>query len=99
MTTTDDLIGEWQKSAHPPCAALYPDHISFKQNSIYEGRADVPGAFALWDAGSYELAGNDELKISTATDAIKSYRFALVDDVMSLMDESNCSFAYQRISS
>ncbi|MEZ5934475.1 MAG: hypothetical protein R3F54_21555 [Alphaproteobacteria bacterium] len=93
----EDLIGEWEKLESPACAALYPVRISFLANGNYQGSAAVSGTFTLWDVGSYELIKDDELELSTATDAVKSYRFALADDVMSLTDEADCRFTYRRV--
>lgn len=95
-SSVSPLTGEWLKVTACSCGELYPDHLIFQDNGIYLGRRDPPGTFTIWDAGKYELMGPEQVRISTANDAILGYRYSLNGDVLSFEDEQNCVFRYQR---
>lgn len=90
------LTGEWQKVTASSCGDLYPDHLIFQDNGIYFGRRDPPGTFTAWDAGKYEVVGPEQVRLSTANDAILPYRFSLIGDVLTFEDGERCIFRYQR---
>ncbi len=91
------LAGEWQKVTASSCDELYPDHLIFQDNDIYFGRRDPAGTFTTWDAGKYELVGPEQVRLSTANDAILPYRYSLDGDVLTFEDGEKCVFRYQRI--
>lgn len=90
------LTGAWHKLTASRCSELYPDHLIFQDNGIYFGRRDPPGTFTAWDAGKYEVVGSDQVRLSTANDAILPYRYSLDGDMLTFEDEESCSFRYQR---
>jgi hypothetical protein len=90
------LTGEWQKTTACSCDELYPDHLIFQDNGIYFGRRDPPGSFTTWDAGKYEVVGPEQVRLSTANDAIIPYRYSLIGDELTFEDGEKCVFRYQR---
>lgn len=90
------LTGEWRKLTASSCGELYPDQLIFQENGIYFGRRDPAGTFTTWDAGKYELVGPEQVRLSTANDAILSYRYSLVGDLLTFEDGQKCVFRYQR---
>lgn len=85
----------WRKEPGGPCVALYPAEIEFR-GATYLGRKAPDQGFIVWDAGSYEVVGPDEVKISTATDAIVSYRAVFSGNALTLIDHEGCEVSYRR---
>ena len=63
----------------------------------YRGHKDQQGAFTIWDIGTFETVSADEVKLSTANDAVRSYRFSATADVLTFVDPENCTFQYRRL--
>jgi hypothetical protein len=96
---TNSLIGHWQKVTNSACSSTYPDHIEFRDRGLYFGRKIEPGSFTLWDVGTYEPVSRSEIKLSTANDAVVSYRVEITNDTMTFVDPEGCRFQYRRASS
>ncbi|MCS6953109.1 MAG: hypothetical protein RMK57_11950 [Bryobacterales bacterium] len=90
------LVGSWLKITRSECSALYPDRLRLAANGLYTGEKDPPGAFTLWDAGTWEVSGPGQIRISTANDAIITYRFTHSGDRLRFVDPDGCEFEYRR---
>jgi hypothetical protein len=97
-TQTLKIIGNWEKIAGSPCSQAYPDAIQFQEGGLYFGQKDPPGAFTQWDVGTFEVVGPKQVKISTANDAIVSYGFSILNDVLTFVDPDGCEYSYRRVS-
>jgi hypothetical protein len=75
---------------------MYPESIRFQDNGLYFGLKEPPGTFTQWDVGTYEIIESERINISTANDAIVTYRFAISDDVPTFVDPDDCQFSYRR---
>src|SRR5213079_2938389 len=67
------LAGKWKKASTTKCAEGYPDGIEFFARPRYLASKGPDQGFIWWDAGSYEVTGGNEVKISIATDEQVSY--------------------------
>ena len=90
------IVGSWEKVSRTVCDEIYPDRISFQENGLYFGLKDPPDTFTKWDVGTYEIIGPDQINISTANDAIVTYRFAIANDTLTFVDFDTCRFRYRR---
>ena len=90
------LVGTWRKITVSRCSRVYPDDLRFDGNGLLFGRQETAGAFALWDAGTFEVAGPGTIRISTANDAVVAYAAVLRDDVLTFTDPDGCEFSYRR---
>lgn len=95
---TSHFIGSWNKITPSECSRAYPDTIRFQENGLYFGHKEPPGTFTRWDAGTFEVVGPRQVKISTANDAILSYEFSIVNDLMTFIDAEGCECSYRRVS-
>jgi hypothetical protein len=95
--TSSALIGTWQRIQPASCGFIYPDTIRFEASGLYFGQKEPPGNFTLWDAGTFEVAGPGSIKISTATDAVIAYPYAIAGDVLNFSDAEGCTFGYRRV--
>ena len=91
------LLGQWEKLPHSPCAQRYPDTLEFRERGLYVGRSDPPGAFSLWDAGTFELLDPQHLRLSTANDALVTYDVSWQQDRLAFVDADGCEFAYRKM--
>lgn len=91
------IEGKWKKVSAEPCAEQYPDEIEFYDRPRFLAKKGPNQRFISWDAGSYEV-GDNEVKLSTATDEIVAYKCDFKDDLLSFVDNAGCKFAYRRIS-
>lgn len=94
--TAAALVGSWVKMTRSECSAAYPDRLRFAENGLYEGEKDPPGTFTLWDVGTWELVGTEQIRISTANDAVISYRLTQSGDTLRFVDPDGCEFEYRR---
>src|SRR4029077_19566570 len=90
------LVGKWKKVSTADCDASYPHEIEFFERPRYLARKGPGQGFISWDAGTYEVIDENQVKISTATDEQVLYRFSLSGDVVTFVDKSGCEFRYQR---
>jgi len=90
------LVGTWEKMDEPPCAATYPFVLQIDERGFYNGRAKIPGEFVLWDDGTVRQLDPDKLAISTANDAVVTYRFRVEDDTIEFTTRDGCVFKYRR---
>jgi hypothetical protein len=90
------LVGNWTKITRSECSAIYPDRLQFSDNGLYAGQKDPPGSFTLWDSGSWEISGPEQIRISTANDAVIAYRFRQSGDILHFTDPDGCEFEYRR---
>ena len=90
------IAGKWRKLSSGQCDRKYPEEIEFFEGSRYLAKKGPDQGFIWWDAGTYEVVG-EEVKISTATDAQILYGFTLTADLLTFKDEEQCEFQYRRI--
>jgi len=91
------LAGTWKKISTATCDQAYPDEIEFFERPRYLGKKGPHQGFILWDAGSYEIVQENQVKISTATDEQVLYQFSLSGDLLTFIDPEGCEFKYQRV--
>ncbi len=99
METEDiqkSLVGGWRKITATGCSEIYPDHLEFREHGLYSGKRERR-AFTWWDAGTYRVQSEDEIKISTADDALVIYKFTLSGNILRFRDKEGCEFLYQRV--
>jgi hypothetical protein len=91
------LTGTWKKVSTTQCDQQYPAEIEFsEQRPRYLAKKGAGQGFICWDAGTYEVMGTDQVKISTATDAQILYRFSINGDTLTFTDPDGCEFKYRR---
>ena len=98
-TATSDasgLAGHWQKVTVSACSQAYPDRIEFRSNGLYFAENDPPRVFSTWDVGTHAADGPGRVKISTANDAVVSYRLTFSGDTVAFVDAGDCRFEYRR---
>lgn len=95
---TPQLVGNWEKSTSSTCSEVYPDGIQFQEGGLYFGHKNPPGTFTQWDVGTFEVVSPEQIKISLANDAIVTYEFSILNDVLKFVDPDGCEFNYQRVS-
>lgn len=93
-----NIEGNWKKTSAEQCANKYPDEIEFQERPRFLARKGPDQGFIWWDAGSYEIVGNDQVKISTATDEQVIYGARLEGDLLTFTDKEGCTFSYKRMS-
>jgi hypothetical protein len=89
------LTGAWTKISKERCAEQYPDQLEFGSGGLYFGRKDG-GGFTQWDAGTWQFDGAEQVKISTANDAIVPYTVNFSGEVLSFTDPEGCTIRYRR---
>jgi len=92
------IAGTWKKVTTESCAENYPDEIEFQERPRYLARKGPSQRFIWWDAGSYEIVGDNQVKMSTASDELVTYEARLEENVLTFTDQRDCAFSYQRIS-
>lgn len=97
-TQTLQLVGNWKKITHSSCSHVYPDTVQFQESGLYFGQKDPPGTFTQWDAGTFEVVGPKQIKISIANDAIVTYKFSILNNVLTFIDPDGCEYSYRRVS-
>ena len=93
--TEPKIVGSWRKQAGPACAARYPDVLVILPNGQYRGRTDPEGEYTHWDVGTWEAKGPGKIAVSTANDAVITYRFTLRGERLSFTDPDGCEFSYE----
>jgi hypothetical protein len=91
------LVGHWEKITQSACSQAYPLRLHFQVNGLYFGQTEPSGGYTVWDAGTYEVVGPDEVQLSTANDAIIGYRFSLGPEQLTFVDGAGCRFDYRRV--
>ena len=91
------LAGKWKKVSTAECDKAYPDEIEFLERPRYLAKKGPDQGFIWWDAGSYKVIGENEIKISDATDAQIQYRFSISGDLLTFVDPQGCEFQYRRL--
>lgn len=92
------FVGNWKKITRSECSQLYPDTLHFQEAGLYSGQKDQPGTFTQWDVGTFEIVGDEQVRISLANDAIVSYEFSILNDLLVFTDSQGCKFEYRRAS-
>jgi hypothetical protein len=91
------LVDNWKKLSTAECDKHYPDELEFHELATYLGKKGPDQPFIVWDAGTYQVADENHLVMSTATDELVSYRFSISRDVLTFVDDEGCEFRYQRL--
>ena len=92
------IAGTWKKVTEESCAENYPDVIEFQERPRFLAKKGPSQRFIWWDAGSYEIIADDQVKMSTASDELVTYKTNLEGNVLTFTDQHGCTFSYQRIS-
>ena len=92
------IAGTWKKVTAESCAEIYPDEIEFMERPRFLAKKGPSQGFIWWDAGSYEILGDDQVRMSTANDELVIYKTKLEGNVLTFTDQHGCTFSYQRIS-
>jgi len=91
------LVGRWRKITTSKCSGIYPHDLEFRRQGLYTGlKGEGRREFTLWDAGEYRVLSEDEIRISTANDALITYRFTMSGDTLTFVDKDGCEFKYRR---
>jgi len=91
------FIGTWEKITDLLCSQVYPTLIEFHKNGLYSGTGAQPGRSPGWDIGTWNIVSPNQVKISTAHDAIITYEFSFSDDILTFVDPDGCEFKYQKV--
>lgn len=91
------IVGEWKKTTDSACSLIYPDTIQFQKNGLYYGNMDTIGTFTQWDAGEFQVLDNTQINISTANDAIVTYRFSIENNILTFKDTTGCVFSFRKL--
>lgn len=92
------LVGSWEKLTDSPCSRVYPKLLEFRAQGLYSGTGMEPGNAPGWDTGTWAIASPTQVKISTVHDAIVTYEFSILNDVLRFVDADGCEFTYRRVS-
>ncbi|MGH9841709.1 MAG: hypothetical protein ACREEM_23395 [Blastocatellia bacterium] len=90
------LAGKWEKVTASSCSRKYPARIEFQPRGLYTGATNPPGEFTWWDAGTWEAAGSGQVKLSTANDAVITYKYSIAGAVLTFKDPEGCEFKYRK---
>ncbi|HMG35204.1 MAG TPA: hypothetical protein VKM94_14790 [Blastocatellia bacterium] len=90
------IAGKWRKISTAECDKRYPDEIEFFEPSRYLAKKGPAQNFIWWDAGTYQLVSESEVRITTATDALTTYRYSISGDFLKFVDSDGCEFEYER---
>ena len=95
MDDDQRLVGVWERTA--PADDPYPDRLVFSADGLYRGEVVEPGAFTLWDVGTYTGADDGEIALSTANDAVVRYGYELRGDRLTFaVEDGGDSWTYVR---
>jgi hypothetical protein len=95
-TNLSGLTGAWNRLEGTPCGAPYPASLRFEANGLYRGEADPPGAFTIWDVGTWRVDSHGRITLSTANDAVISYEATLSGEVLTIVVPDGCELRYRR---
>jgi hypothetical protein len=90
------FLGSWSKVSTTPCSQPYPEQLVFQESGRYRGQNAAPGRFTIWDVGTFDVVGENEVKISTANDAVRSYAVTVARDTLKFVDPERCEIEYRR---
>jgi len=96
MPSENPLWGTWEKVTTSACSEAYPDRLVFQPNGLYFGHSEPSGTFTTWDVGKFDVLADTAIRVSTADDAIVTYRFTLSGDTVTFVDPESCAFTYRR---
>ena len=96
MSLKTDVIGRWEKRSQTPCSEQYPDRLDFRNQGLYSGQRGPQGTYTHWDAGTWEVVGESQMKISTANDAVLTYAVQLNGDILRFTDPQGCQIEYRK---
>lgn len=91
------LAGKWKKLSSGQCDQKYPEEIEFFEGRRYLAKKGAGQGFIWWDAGTYEVVGERQVKMSVATDAQVLYKFSISGEVLTFVDDEGCEFKFQRL--
>ena len=92
------FVGYWEKITQSTCSRVYPDTIRFQPDGLYHGYSDPPVSYTHWDVGSYEIIDQNQVKVSIANDAVITYTYSMINDVIKFRDSDGCEYSYRRVS-
>jgi hypothetical protein len=87
--TQNNIEGTW-KLAWSLATLNYalPEYLIFKSKNVYTIKGKETGTHPLLDGGYYAIDNSAEsLRINTANDAIKTYRYNVQNNLFTLMEE------------
>jgi outer membrane lipoprotein-sorting protein len=80
------------------CAERYPAEVTFVAATYRGARGDDQGMI-WWDAGTYRLADEQTLVLSTATDELVEYPVEVTPERFTFTDPDGCEVVYERVAS
>ena len=92
------LQGQWRRLSTAECAQRYPLEITFVL-ATYRGARGPDQGMIWWDAGTYRLADDRTLILSTATDELVDYPIPLTSQRFRLTDSEGREVTYERTTS
>jgi hypothetical protein len=96
MSLKTEVIGHWEKSSQSACSEQYPDRIEFRDQGLYFGQRGPQGTYTHWDAGTWEVVSDSQMKLSTANDAVITYAVQLNGNVLKFTDAQSCQIEYRK---
>jgi hypothetical protein len=86
------IVGKWKwVSGNCNQGTLYPGKLEFFSNGEYVG--EMP----YLNGGHYSVVDSQRIKLDTVIGP-RVYEFEIVEDVLRLKGDSDCSFSYERSS-
>ncbi|SFN49177.1 hypothetical protein [Mycetocola miduiensis] len=95
--STPSLQGEWRNVTPGIETSQYPAKLVFDSARYRGTRAEGQGMI-WWDAGTFRLADDETLVLSTATDELVKYQISLGGDRFVVTDPAGVTVTYERIS-
>lgn len=91
------FVGSWKRITNTSCSRAYPTQLEFRANGLYIGTGAQLSIAPGWDNGTYEIVNLTQVKISTANDAILTYKFLIADSTLRFVAPDGCEFQYQKL--
>ncbi|MGW1344357.1 hypothetical protein ACWCOV_25185 [Kribbella sp. NPDC002412] len=92
------LQGQWRRLSTAECAGRYPAELTFV-TATYRGVRGRDQGMIWWDAGTYRLADDRTLVLSTATDELVEYAVEVTPQRFTFTDPQGCEVVYERLTS
>ena len=91
------FVGSWERITNTPCSRAYPTQLEFRSNGLYLGTGAQLSIAPGWDNGTYGIVNPAQVRISTANDALLTYKFSITDNTLAFVDPDGCEFQYRKV--